>query len=378
MTSVVTRGVLLAPVTVTPTKPLGPSHLKGLLWTDVMFRATRLLTGATYRYSPTTYHACEQTVGFWEYLDRTLGDTDYSGCSEAEIGELYVNYRADPRRAPFAACRPYVEAIEKHGWVHPASVRILQLWTGHYRWLGMHDPGLTLHQPPELDIDAVLEALRTVDMCLDLREHGGPVYLDATRHGLALRQIVAADGRPNYLACALRELVALARGYDEIVLLHDSGLEADYLLLRRVLARLGATVHRVALGRVPIGGRISSARHGDWRGHTVGALRAALGREHSQAAVRLGLRLYFIAVLGRRAGAEFRWEVLRRSVRRAERLLERAESDTGSDTDPAGLAGTLARHRGDHRYVDPYRLAASLLIRHGRGPGPELPAEVFT
>jgi len=371
-----TPTVLLAPVTVTPTKPLGPSHLKGLLWTDVMFRATRALTSTAYRYSPTTYHACEQTVGFWEYLDRTLGDTDYSGCSEEEIGELYVRYRGESRRAPFAACRPYVEAIERYGWVHPASARILQLWTGHYRWLRMHDPGLTLHQPPGLGIDAAIDRLGTVDMCLDLREHGGPVYLDATMHGMALRQIVAADGRPNYLACALRELIALAGEYDEIVLLHDSGLEADYLLLHRVLTRLGAKVHRVALGRVPIGGRITSARHGHWRGYTVGALLTALGQEHSHAALRLGLRLYFIAVLGRRAGDEFRWDVLRRSVRRAERLLTRGPEH---DTEPEiGLAETLARHRGDHGYVDSYRLASGLLTRHGRGPGPELLAEVFT
>lgn len=370
MTTVVAPSVLLAPVTVTPTKPLGPSHLKGLLWTDVMFRATRVLTGVTYRYSPTTYHACEQTAGFWEYLDRTLGDTDYSGCSEEEIGELYVRYRTEPRQA-FAACRPYVEAVE-HGWVHPASARVLELWTGHYRVLGMHDPGLMTYQPPALGIEAVVDRLAAVDMCLDLRADGGPLYLDATRYGLALRQLVAADGRPNYLACALRELVALAGGHDEIVLLHDAGLEADYLLLHRVLTRLGATVHRVALGRVPIGGRISSARHGDWRGHTAGALLATLGGEHDHAAVRLGLRLYFIAVLGQRAGEEFRWPVLRRSVRRAERLL------THEPAHDTGLAGSLTRHRGDHGHVDPYRLTAGLLVRHGRGPAPELLAEVFT
>lgn len=373
MTAVLTPAVLLAPVTVTPTKPLGPSHLKGLLWTDVMFRATRLLTGATYRYSPTTYHTCEQTAGFWEYLDRTVGDTDYSGCTEEEIGELYVAYRAEGRRVPFTACLPYVEAVERHGWVHPASARILELWTGHYRALGMHDPGLTADQPPGLDLDAAVDRLSAVDMCLDLREHGGPVYLDATRHGMALRRIVAEDGRPNYLACALRELVALAGEHDEVVLLHDAGLEADYLLLHRVLTRFGATVHRVALGRVPIGGRITSARHGDWRGHTVGALLATLGQDHSPAALRLGLRLYFIAVLGQGAGDEFRWAVLRRSVRRAERLLAH-----GLPPDPAPLAEVLDRHRGDHGHVDPYRLASSLLVRHGPGPAPELLAEVFT
>ena len=63
-------------------------------------------------------------------------------------------------------------------------------------------------------------------MCLDLRADGGPVYLDATRYGLPLRQIVAADGQPNYLACALRELVAAGPvATTSVVLLHDRGLE---------------------------------------------------------------------------------------------------------------------------------------------------------
>jgi hypothetical protein len=59
------RRVLLAPVTVTPTKPLTPSHLKGLLWTDVMYRATAAVADVTYRYSHTTYNQTEQTLGFW-------------------------------------------------------------------------------------------------------------------------------------------------------------------------------------------------------------------------------------------------------------------------------------------------------------------------
>ncbi|MEU2225598.1 hypothetical protein [Streptomyces sp. NPDC018347] len=53
------RRVLLAPITVTPSKPLTPSHLKGLLWTDVMHRATRPLAEVTHRCSHTTYHPTE-------------------------------------------------------------------------------------------------------------------------------------------------------------------------------------------------------------------------------------------------------------------------------------------------------------------------------
>ncbi|MFE8944832.1 hypothetical protein [Streptomyces sp. NPDC007856] len=108
------RRVLLAPVTVTPSKPLAPSHLKGLLWTDVMYRATSVLADV-----------------FWEFLDRAVGAADYSGMTEVEIGELYVRFRAEGRAATAATLRPYAEAVESQGWVHPAARRVLGLWASH-------------------------------------------------------------------------------------------------------------------------------------------------------------------------------------------------------------------------------------------------------
>ncbi|WP_308295046.1 hypothetical protein [Streptomyces sp. NK08204] len=368
----VRRRVLLAPITVTPSKPLTPSHLKGLLWTDVMYRATAQLAEVTYRYSPTTYHLTEQTLGFWEYLDRTVGDTDYSGLTEEAIGELYVGYRSEGQRAGLAALRPYEEAVELHGWVHPASARVLELWAAHYARLGMHDPGLLAHQPPGLGLEEVIDRLGAVGMCLDQRAYGGPVFLDATRYGLPLRQIVDAQGRPNYLACALRELVPLAPRFDEMVLLYDRELEPDYLLLERTLSEFGATVRRVTLGRVPIDGVIRSARHGDWHDHTTGAVLSRAAAEYDDPVLRLGLRLYFIAVLGQGQQQSFRHEALRQSLARAARLLSRA-----SATDPAPLEEVLSRHRGDHLYVNPYRLTSSLLARHRPAPSPDLLSAVY-
>lgn len=368
--------VLLAPVTVTPCKPLTPSHLKGLLWVDVMYRATARLADVTYRYSPTTYHPTDQTLGFWEYLDHTLGDTDYSRLTEEEIGELYVGYRAAGRPTPVSALGPYLDAIENHGWVHPAGARVLELWSAQYARLGMHDSGLVEHQPPGMALDEVLDRLGPLGLCLDMREYGGPVYLDATRYGLPLRQIATARGRPNYLACALRELIPLVPGYDEVVLLHDPELGPDYQLLQRVLSALGPVVRRVPVGRVPIDGRIRSARHGDWRGHSAGALLEALGADHDDAALRLGTRLYFIATLGPGDQQSFRPDLLRQCVIRAERML----SGHGGPADPpgGGLTGFLARQRAPHAHaVDPYRLTSGLLARRRPAPLHELLPAVF-
>ncbi|WP_405590610.1 hypothetical protein [Streptomyces sp. NBC_01190] len=363
--------VLLAPITVTPSKPLTPSHLKGLLWTDVMYRATRPLADVTYRYSHTTYHPTEQTLGFWEFVDRTRGDTDYADFTEDRIGELYVTFRA-AERAPAAALRPYAEAAEL-GWVHPVSTRILRLWSGHYTALGLHDPGLLRHQPPGLCLEAALERLTALGMCLDHRDVGGPVYLDLTRFGLPLRRLVASDGRPNYLACALRELIPLAPDFDEVVLLYDSELDPDYQQLERVLAALGPSVRRVAMGRVPIEGQIRSARHGGWQDLHAGALLDAARAQYDEDAIRLGMRLYFIAVLGPGRQQSFRSDLLLQCVKRAARLLEAAGPTPDSDL----LADRLARHRKDHVYVDPYRLTSNLLGKRRAAPPADLLRTVF-
>lgn len=364
--------VLLAPITVTPSKPLTPSHLKGLLWTDVMYRATAQVADVTYRYSHTTHHRTEQTLGFWEYLDRTHGDADYSGLSEEEIGEFYVGYRAADHRAPVAALRPYAEAVER-GWTHPASVRVLELWTSHYARLGMHDPGLLAHQPPAFGLDEMIERLSALNMCVDLRGSGGGVFLDGTRHGQPLRRIVTPEGRPNYVACVLRELVPLAPDFDELVLLYDAELEPDYILLQRTLEALGPRVRRVTLGRVPVNGVIRSARHGDWQGLTAAALLDRACARHPGPVVQLGMRLYFIAALGPGAQQSFRHDLLAANLKRAARLL----ADDG-ERDPVPLSRTLTRHRGDHLYVDPYRLSSSLLGKqHGRPSPRELLSAVF-
>ncbi|MFF3916365.1 hypothetical protein ACFYZB_23310 [Streptomyces sp. NPDC001852] len=366
------RRVLLAPVTVTPSKPLTPSHLKGLLWTDVMYRATAHVADVDYRYSHTTYHCTEQTLGFWEFLDRAAADVDHGALSAEQIGELYVRYRAEPNRVPADALRPYADAVERHGWVHPAAERVLDLWTAQYARLGMHDPGLTTHQPPGLGLEETIDRLCAMNLCLDLRAIGGPVYLDGTRHGLPLRVIVSADGRPNYLACALRELVPLAPEYDELVLLYDDELAADYVLLQRTLGACGPDVRRVALGRVPIDGVVRSARHGGWQGHTAGAVLRTLGPDYEEAAVRIGVRLYFIAMLGPGSQQSFRYDLLRKACARADRWLA-----DGPAADPLPVAELVSRHQGEHCYVDPYRLTTGLLGRHRSAPAGGLLSAVY-
>lgn len=364
--------VLIAPVTVTPTKPLTPSHLKGLLWVDVMYRATGLVADVDYRYSVTSYNTTAQTLGFWEYLDRVCPALDHESLTEEAIGELYVRYQAQPEPPSYAALRPYEQRVESTGWVHPASARMLRIWAGHYAALGLHDPGLTAVQPPGLSLPEALDRLDRHGLCLDLRADGGPVYLDATRFGIPLRKIVSAAGQPNYLACTLRDLLALIGAYDRVVLLYDRELHEDYVLLSKVLEVLGSAVTRETVERVPIDGAVRSSRHGGWSGYTVTDLLAAVADAGDADAIRLGLRLYFIAVLGRGEQESFRMDLLRQAVVRAGRMLA-----ADPPADPDGVEKILRRSRGTADHVDPYRLTSALLGRRANPPVRDLARAVF-
>ncbi len=62
--------LLLAPVLVTATKPLTPSHIKGLLWLDLLYKATATLHDVTYLSNRLSDDTTSQTISFWRYLDQ--------------------------------------------------------------------------------------------------------------------------------------------------------------------------------------------------------------------------------------------------------------------------------------------------------------------
>ena len=49
--------VLVAPIPVTPTKPLMPSHVKGVLWIDALCRGTAEIATVDHLYGHTTANA---------------------------------------------------------------------------------------------------------------------------------------------------------------------------------------------------------------------------------------------------------------------------------------------------------------------------------
>ncbi|WP_157430687.1 hypothetical protein [Actinomadura macra] len=345
-----------------------PTHAKGFLWVDVLYRSTRALGDVTCLWNTRSACLTGQTMRYWEYLDRTSGDTDFARRSVHELGELYVKAHAEPMPS-FAALRPYAERAEQ-GWIHPASERILRLWSEQLEVLHVTDPGLFLDQPYRVGTGELIEMLADRGLALDHRRFGGPVYLDGTRWGMPLRRVVSADGHANYLLMVLRDLVPMIAGHDRVLLVHDEEIGHDYALVERILGHLGAVTSRLALGRVPLAGVTGTSREGGWAGTALDEL-SALCLPHVEPDVyRLGMRLYFIATLQRKGDTPLDTGLLRRAMRRAADLLARADRDA----DPVG---ELRRHLTPSGWVSPYSLTCGILAKNNRTPARRLLDDVF-
>jgi hypothetical protein len=350
--------LLLAPVTVTPTKPLTPSHVKAALWLDVLYKATHAVADVDYLWSSRMANLAGQTLGFWHYLDRNIRDVDFRRCSAAQIGEWYTDFHKAGTVPGFDELRPYAEAVECGGPVHPASARILEIWQRELGMIGVFDP--TLAPPPAgIAPEETLRVLRERDLCVDTRATGGLAYLDGTAHGLPLRALVTPDGRPTYLLWALSDLLPALPDHDEVVLVADRELAHDYVLVERVIGDLGTPACRLLLGRVPLDGVVGSARDGGWRQYTLDAIIDASLRKFGLRELRLGIRLYFIGVLAAASPQSLRTELLRRCLRRARRILDEAGDPVPHEEYVELLRSMLSRHG----YVDPYRLTVSMLGR---------------
>jgi hypothetical protein len=360
-----TPRILLAPVTVSPTKPLTPTHLKYLVSLDMLYRATSTFAEVTFLYDHSAYVGSRQVAGFWAYLDGLGEDPEpgYARMNEEEIGELYAAYHRAGRTAQDAAAAPGARPARRPGGMHPVSARLLDLWEEHYRLLGMFDPQLGRSGPAPAAEDEVLGLLADRDLCIDARELGAPVYLDATTAGLPLRTISDPDGQPNYLLLLLRQLLPLIGGHDVVVLAHDVELRTDYRTVAHVLTALGAEVVRYEVPRVPVDGSVRSTRYGGWQGYTLGAFSGPLVEEFGADVFRLGLRLYLVAGLGRTAPQSFSADHLRRWMRRARRLLDRHGGGVPAPAEVTAAGGYLAARAGRRRFADPYQVTGALVSR---------------
>lgn len=299
---------------VLPFRPPTLGLIKNLLWTDVLARANGPATPARV---VRRAHVDLDTLAYWEFLDRWAADESFDDASPATLDRFYRLYRGQSGRPSDERIREYADAVTG-GWLHPAGRRALELFDGYARMLNV--PGA-----PE-----VRSGLDRLGALL------GPAADDLSETG------------PRMATTLLDLAPALCRA-KPVVVVHDDGQAGEFVLLQRVAARHGATLHRL-----PLRGLDEDPRAGSLA--DLDRIAAETRDEYGDPVVRLGLRLYFVAVLGRTERRYFQPDLLRRWMRKADRLLSRAEN-TGEE--PVPSQEDLTRHG----YVSPYDLTADLLSR---------------
>src|SRR5712691_7334384 len=225
--------ILVAPITISPTKPLTPTHLNYLLSIDMLCRATAATADVACVYDHLAFADGHQTVAFWEYLDRVRAGADIRHADERYIGELYKDHHAEPTPAPAARLRPYIERVRQERWMHPSALRVLDIWQSHYQTLNLAGPHTAGDMPPRLPDAVLIDELFGRDLCIDGRPLGAQVYLDLTAQGIPLRALISPDGQANYLVCVLGQLIPMVAEYDLTVLMYDRAMRDDYVIDRK-------------------------------------------------------------------------------------------------------------------------------------------------
>lgn len=355
---------LYAPVGITPTKPLTPSHLKGVLLLDFMQRFEGQFTPGTIWHNRRPWDISLQTIRFWDYLDREHSGVDFSTMGEGDIGALYIDCHRTGGLPSADRVAAYAGRIETEGYVHAASHRILELWGEVFATLGLAQDALFHSAPFGLDQEAVLAILRAHDIVLDQRSFGGGIYLDLTDEARPLRVLMSEDGLPNYILAILRDLLASASRYDNVCLYHDANIQRDYEALARVLERLGIRCRRIGFTRVPIDGQVLSAKHGGWEQYTGARLLQRVASGASEAEIRLGFRLYFLHALGLRQPDSYSDAGLADCLERARRLLAVHEPAPPTTADRTALEKLMKRDGSANVYA-----ALAVLDQKKAAPG---------
>lgn len=331
--------------------------MKGLLWVDILCKASQSVADVTCLWNTRTPNLAGQTVQFWAYLDRVHGEFDYAELTDYEIGRMYVEFHGANAPVERHVLQGYIDRIERDGWVHPASARMLDIWREQFGTLGVVDPGLHANRAHRCDVEEVVDRLESDKLCLDQRSVGGPAYLDGTRWGIPLRPVIGVDGHANYLLNALRDLLPAVAEYDHILLIHDQEITQDFTLIDKILGHYGVRTSRLALGRVPLGGIVQSSRAGGWDGTSLGELTRTALAQFTIEEYRLGMRVYFGAMLGRAAGDSFDDRLLYRAMTRARKMLT---FPSWSEATPESF---LRQHISKDAWVDPYRLTSAVISR---------------
>lgn len=354
------------PIGITPTKPLTPTHVRGLLHIDGLVRIHRRIEPVLLAHNRRLWDLSQQTLGFWDYLDLNGADLDFCALGDVGIGAWYRRYAQSQHVPDRARYRSLLDRVRDEGYVHPASAAILRSWSAQVAGLGLDAGVLLVHRAPACEPDVLLAALQAHNMLLDQREFGGGAYLDQTALGGPLRPLLSEDGIPNYLLGLCQEIYALAQHHAHINLFFDTSVERDFMCLHRFIESLGRSCTRVIFPRVTTAGLALSYRQSDGR-LTLGTILARYAGQYSERELGLALRLYFLQQSGIRQSFDFAWAGLDAACVSAQAVLDEVDAVALADCDDDPQF--WLQFKKNDGTVNLYRCLSSLLSR--RMPKPQ-------
>lgn len=324
------------PVGITPTKPLTPTHVRGLLHLDGLVRLHRRIAPVTIAHNRRLWDLSQQTLVFWDWLDKHHQGADFTDVSDDQVGHLYVQCAKSGYKAPAADLRAQWRRTHDQGYVHPASQALLRTWLPQLDHIGVDASILLQSHRPTTNEGELLDTLASQGVLIDQREVGGGTYVDLSQQGAGLRQLISEEGVPNYLHGLLREAIALAHQRVHVALFCDTSVERDFLLVERILKGLGRRVTRVAFPRVLVNGLPLSYRQ-DGGFYTLSSMLARDAGRHTQRETRLALRLLFLQMHGIKRAFDFSWDRLDRAYALARRTIAQLEGSRPLDDDEAAM-----------------------------------------
>lgn len=314
------------PIGITPTKPLTPTHVKGLLHFDALTRLHRVVEPIQVVHNRRVWDLSLQTARFWTYLDRHHHQVDFSALSELQVGKLYVDFSREGTEVAIADLEAMLARIESQGYVHPSAWSVLYGWESHLRRIGLDTGILTESHALEVSTAAVLSTLSAFGELIDQRDFGGGV-LWASRTGQGTtRTLISEMGIPNYVVALLRQIHTLTQGTETVHLFYDLSVERDFMLIEDYLKSFGLRVNRIGFPRMTSNGQSLSFRAGGGV-VTLGEMMSRYDGDYSDRCIALGLRLYFLYMSGLRKSFDFSWERLDEALRMARTLLDTTASE---------------------------------------------------
>lgn len=354
----------IIPVHISPTKPLTPSHIKYIIYLDLLYKINNFVDrDFRFNFNRIFLDISQQTLRFALFLRKNYSDIDFQNKNEMWLGDKYVEmYRRNwiPENQDITTLKLETEQNLKGFNFYEA---ILNNWISQYNFLGLEEPGYYETSPVCISNKEVIARLKRNSVITDHAQMGEGVYLDLIEYGQPIFKLTDLDVESsNILFNILRETFHFSPKPSRILFLFDQEMYSKYVAIQTVLEKLGYEIELISLSRVMLQDKIQSSRQGGWEGYT---LRDIINRVEYRdlSEFRLGIKLYFLKVLRGNGSPNFNYTLLQRYIDKARYMnIKYAGIDKKPSLLREWLQAKLNRYKAN--YLKPEIVVENLFSSH--------------